>query len=188
MDESVVNETMGAQADETREGGRRRIHQEGEARGGGHGHRPHERQPGVEDMLAAGRVERRPAGTRPVRRHPPLHSARRDLHQAQGRRPRAVERAGHRHRRRLGRLQAPSEARRHRRQALRRPEVAPAVAARTRSRRCDPRHRRHPRGPRSRDPGGLPGHRDAAPHRANREPSAAAASCRSSPAGSHSSG
>lgn len=54
MDESVVNETMGAQADETREGGRRRIHQEGEARGGGHGHRPHERQPGVEDMLAAG--------------------------------------------------------------------------------------------------------------------------------------
>lgn len=110
MAESLVNETMGAQADEAREGGRRRIHQEGEARGGGHGHRPHERQPGVEDMLVAGRVGRRTAGTRPVRRRLPLHLARRDLHQVQGRRPRAVDRAVHRHRRRLGRVKAPSGA------------------------------------------------------------------------------
>lgn len=64
MAESLVNETMGAQADEAREGCRRRIHQKGEARGGGHGHRPHECQLGVEDMLVAGRVGRRPAGTR----------------------------------------------------------------------------------------------------------------------------
>lgn len=97
-----------------RDGGQRRVHQEGEARGADHRHRPHERQPGVEDMLVAGRVGCRPAGTRPVRRHLPLHLARHDLHQVQGGRPRAVDRAGHRHRHRLGRVQAPSRARRHR--------------------------------------------------------------------------
>ena len=88
-----------------------------------HGHRPHGRQPGAEDMLVAGRVGRRPAETRPVRRRLPLHLARRNLHQVQGRGPRAVDRAGGRHRRRLGRVQAPSGARRHRHQALRRLEV-----------------------------------------------------------------
>ena len=38
-----------------RDGDQRRVHQEGETRGAAHGHRPHERQPGVEDMLVAGR-------------------------------------------------------------------------------------------------------------------------------------
>lgn len=40
-------------------------------------------QPGVEDMLVAGRVGRRPAETRPVRRHLPQHLARRNPHQVQ---------------------------------------------------------------------------------------------------------
>lgn len=132
-----------------------------------HGHRPHGRQPGAEDMLVAGRVGRRPAETRPVRRRLPLHLARRNLHQVQGRGPRAVDRAGSRHRRRLGRVQAPSGARRHRHQALRRLEVVPAFAARTRGRRRDLRRQRRPRGPQARDPEGLPGRRAAALHRAS---------------------
>lgn len=49
-----------------------------------------------------------PAGTRPVGRQLPLRLARRHIHQVQGRRPRAVHRARDRHRRGLGRLQAPS--------------------------------------------------------------------------------
>lgn len=104
-----------------RDGDRRRVRREGEARSAGHGHRPHERRPGVEDMLVAGRVGRRPAETRPVRRRLPLHPARRDLHQVRGRGPRAVGRAGDRHRRRLGRVRAPSGARRRR---LRAPRTA----------------------------------------------------------------
>lgn len=61
MAESPVDEAMGARADGAREGGNRR-----------NGCR--ERKP------VAGRVGRRPAGTRPVRRHLPPHPARRDLH------------------------------------------------------------------------------------------------------------
>lgn len=87
-----------------RDGGRRRAHQEGEARAIGREHRPHERQPGVEDTLVAGRSGRRPAGARLARRHPPLpgrHMA--ALHRApdaQRRRQRADQaekgrRAGH---------------------------------------------------------------------------------------------
>lgn len=38
---------------------RRGPHRAVLARGAGHGHRPHERQPGVEDVLVAGRVGRR---------------------------------------------------------------------------------------------------------------------------------
>lgn len=53
-------------------------------------------------MLLARRRGRRPAGARPLRRQVPLHLVRRHLHQVQGRRPRAVHRARHRHRRRLG--------------------------------------------------------------------------------------
>lgn len=71
-----------------RDGDQRRVHQEGQARRPVHGHRPHERQPGVEDVLVAGRVGRRPAGTRPVGRQLPLRLARRHIHQVQGRRPR----------------------------------------------------------------------------------------------------
>lgn len=46
-----------------RDGDQRRVRQQGEARGAVHGHRPHERQPGVEDVLLARRHGRRPAGT-----------------------------------------------------------------------------------------------------------------------------
>lgn len=81
-----------------RDGRQRSVDQEGEARGAVHGHRPHERQSGVEDVLVAGRVGRRPTGTGFVGRQLPLHLARRHLHQAQGRRTRAVDRARDRHR------------------------------------------------------------------------------------------
>lgn len=48
-----------------RDGDQRCAHQKGEERGAGCGHEPHERQPGVEDVLVAGRVARRPSGARP---------------------------------------------------------------------------------------------------------------------------
>ncbi len=146
-----------------RDGGQRRVRQEGEARGAVHGHGPHERQPGVEDVLLARRRGRRPAGTRPLRRQAPLRLARRHLHQVQGRRPRAVRRARRRHRRGFGRLQAPAGARRRRRRALRRPEGLPALAAgraasraspaspATRTRASSAPSRRRSRPPRGRD-------------------------------------
>lgn len=63
--ESLVSETTGVLADVACKCSRRRVHQEGEARDADNGHRPHERQPGDENVLVAGRVGRRPAGTRP---------------------------------------------------------------------------------------------------------------------------
>lgn len=73
MAESLVNEIMDAQADEACENGNRRNGYRGrklatgvdtvnlripKLRAADYGHRPHERQPSVEDMLVAGRVGR----------------------------------------------------------------------------------------------------------------------------------
>lgn len=62
-------------------GDKRRFHEEGGARSRYAGYRPHERQPGVENLRVTGRCRDRPAWPQPVQRGLPVHLGR--THQSQ---------------------------------------------------------------------------------------------------------
>ncbi len=129
-----------------RDGDLRRVHEEGGARGGVAGYRPHERLAGLPHMRVTGRYHGRSAGEGPVRRLLSPHLGRRHLYQVPRRRARVVMRARHRYRRRLRWVPATARARCHRYRELRRLAGIPAIAARAGRERRALRHLRRPRG------------------------------------------